>query len=290
MEPAAIRTMIQCPFCFAIPTNKKFFSCTSSHKICEHCYDRLRPAPNNKKDLRRRCPMGDCLYSDPPQRNIEIEEMIRNYELEVNCKYYHDGCQVLDLRPAMVEHERRCGCREVECPNSECDTRLHVRQILSHIKEVHKDALSRDDTEPSDFTLTCLLKEEFQERAVSTWITVVWNHSNGQTFFPMFEKRDKAWFAWIYILANREEAVRWESVVRVRDEDREAAIEFTGPLFPVDTRGEEVMGTGKILAMSDKQVHIMKSVEGIKEEEMNRGFTSKIVITYDVRLKPDSEP
>ena len=41
--------------------------------------------------------------------------MIRNYELEVNCKYYHEGCQVLALRPAMVEHERRCGCREVSC-------------------------------------------------------------------------------------------------------------------------------------------------------------------------------
>ena len=30
----------------------------------------------------------------PPQRNLEVEEMIRNYALEVNCKYYHDGCQV----------------------------------------------------------------------------------------------------------------------------------------------------------------------------------------------------
>ena len=33
------------------------------------------------------------------------------------------------------------------------------------------------------------------------------------------------------------------------------------------------------------QVHIMKSTEGIKDEERDRGFTSKIIITYDVRLK-----
>ena len=177
----------------------------------------------------------------------------------------------------------------MECPNSECDARLQVRMILSHIKEVHKDALTRDDKDPSDFTLTCLLKEEFQEREVSTWITVVWHHKTGQTFFPMFEKRNQAWFAWIYIMANREEAVMWESVVRVRDEDREAVMEFTGPVFPVDIRGEEVMEGGKCLAMSDKQVHIMRSVEGIREEEKDRGFNSKIVITYDVRLKQDSE-
>ena len=41
--------------------------------------------------------------------------------------------------------------------------------------------------------------------------------------------------------------------------------------------------------MSDKQVHIMRSTEGIREEEKDRGFNSKIVITYDVRLKQDSE-
>ena len=71
MDPGAIRTMIQCPFCFAIPTNKKFYSCQNSHKICEHCFGRLKPLPAPpgargvaKKELRRRCPMADCLYSE----------------------------------------------------------------------------------------------------------------------------------------------------------------------------------------------------------------------------------
>ena len=43
-------------------------------------------------------------------------------------------------------------------------------------------------------------------RQVGTWITVIWNHKNGQTFFPMFEKRAGAWFAWIFMLTNPEEA------------------------------------------------------------------------------------
>jgi len=219
---------------------------------------------------------------------MEIEEMIRNYELEVNCKYYHDGCQVLDNKNNMVEHERRCGCREVECPNSECNVRLQVRQIFNHIKEKHKDALTREDKEQTDFTLTCLLKDEFKEREVSTWITVIWNHKNGQTFFPMFEKRKNAWFAWMFILANKEEAVKWESVILVKDEDRESNLEFTGPVFAVDVTGEEIIDNGKCLALSDKQIDIMKSTEGIKDEEKERGFNSKIVITYDIRLKDDA--
>ena len=41
---------------------------------------------------------------------------------------------------------------------------------------------------------------------MGTWITVIWNHKNGQTFFPMFEKRAGAWFAWIFMLTNPEEA------------------------------------------------------------------------------------
>jgi len=292
MDAATIRTMIQCPFCFAIPTNKKFFSCKNSHKICEHCFNQLKPLPvkdGGKKDTRKKCPQGDCLYSNPPHRNMEIEEMIKNYELEVNCKYYHDGCQVLDLKCNMVEHEKRCGCREVQCPNSECDKRLQVRQIFSHIKDLHKDALTRDDKEMSDFTLTCLLKDEFQQREVSTWISVIWNHKNGQTYFPMFEKRKNTWFAWIFMMANREETVKWESVVRIRDEERESVLEFTGPVFAVDVTGDEIITAGKCLALSDKQVDIMKSTEGIKEDEKNRGFNSKIVITYDVRLKIEPE-
>ena len=44
---------------------------------------------------------------------------------------------------------------------------VQVRQIFSHIKESHKDALTRDDKEATDFTLTCLLQEGFQEREVS---------------------------------------------------------------------------------------------------------------------------
>ena len=62
---------------------------------------------------RKRCPKGDCGYSEPPARNVEVEEMISNYELEVNCKYYHEGCQQMELRAAMPDHEARCGCREV---------------------------------------------------------------------------------------------------------------------------------------------------------------------------------
>ena len=110
---------------------------------------------------------------------------------------------------------------------------VQVRQIFSHIKESHKDALTRDDKEATDFTLTCLLQEGFQEREVGlstrylhtlstrqvgTWITVIWNHKNGQTFFPMFEKRAGAWFAWIFMLTNPEEAgkhISYFSVVGV---------------------------------------------------------------------------
>ena len=43
---------------------------------------------------------------------------------------------------------------------------VQVRQIFSHIKESHKDALTRDDKEATDFTLTCLLQEGFQQREV----------------------------------------------------------------------------------------------------------------------------
>ena len=139
--------------------------------------------------------------------------------------------------------------------------------------------------ETNDFTLTCLLRDEFQEREISTWITVIWNHKNGQSFFPMFEKKNKAWFAWIFILANPEEAIKWESVIKISDENNDSALEFRGPVFAIDVVGDEVIKNGKCLAMSDKQIDIMKSTQGIKEEEGQRGFNSKIVITYDVKLK-----
>eukprot|EP00092_Neocalanus_flemingeri_P013817 GFUD01014903.1.p1 GENE.GFUD01014903.1~~GFUD01014903.1.p1 ORF type:complete len:294 (+),score=85.27 GFUD01014903.1:178-1059(+) len=289
MEASMIKNMIQCPFCFIISTNMKFFSCKNSHKICEHCFNQIKPlGPTNRKTpARQKCPQGDCLYSNPPFRNVEIEEMIRNYELEVNCKYYHDGCQVLDLRAAMAEHEGKCGCREVTCPNSECDTRLQVRQIFNHIKETHKDAVVREDKESSDFSLTCLLKNNFQEREASAWITIIWNHKNGQSFFPIFEKRNRSWFAWIFILGNEEEAARWESSIKIRDAENKSQLEFCGPVFPIDMKGTEVMEKMKCLALSDKQVDMMKSEEGIQDEEMERGFNSKIIITYDVKLIKD---
>jgi len=319
MEASTIKSMIQCPFCFAIPTNKKFFSCKNSHKICEHCFGRLASlvssVKSGKTPPRVKCPQGDCDYTDPPFRNLEIEEMIRNYELEVNCKYYHDGCMVTGVRSGMADHEIRCGCREVPCPNSECGLRLQLRLLLGHIKDEHKDSLIKEDTDnEEEFTLTCLLKDEFQKREddmgrlpppiwtgmpalvtntrineirtemVSTWITIIWNHRNGQTFFPMFEKKNGAWYAWIFLQGIQEDADRWEGIVRVRDPGRKAVLEFRGPVYSVDITGAMVMTKGKCLAMSDRQVEMMKSEDGLKDDERDRGFNSKIVISYDVHL------
>lgn len=288
MDATTIRSMIQCPFCFAIPTNKKFFSCKNSHKICEHCFGRLASlvsVKSGKVPPRVKCPQGDCDYTDPPFRNLEIEEMIKNYELEVNCKYYHDGCMFTGTRACMEDHEVRCGCREVPCPNSECGVILQLRLLLAHIKDEHKDSVIKEDTDTEEeFTLTCLLKDEFQKREVSTWITIIWNHRNGQTFFPMFEKRNGAWYAWIFLMGIQEEADRWEGIVRVRDSGRKALLEFRGPVYSVDIMGTQVMAKGKCLAMSDRQVDMMKSEEGLKDDERERGFNSKIVISYDVRL------
>lgn len=300
MEANVVKSMVQCPFCFAIPTKLKFYSCKNSHKICEHCWKRLATlaAPNKDKKnpnplARQKCPMGDCFYTDPPFRNLEVEEMIRNYELEVNCVYYHDGCQVTGVRAEMEEHEKKCGCREVPCPNSECAIKLQLRLLFPHIKEAHKESVVKDEKESNgeieEFSLCCLLKEEFELSEVSTWITIIWNHRTGQTFFPMFEKRRGAWYTWIFVQGNQEEANRWQGVVRIRSPDGRAVLEFKGPVFPIDMSGKDVMsGKEQCLALSDRQVDMMK-IEGVREDEKARGFSAKIIVTYDVLLVEEEQ-
>ena len=48
-------------------------------------------------------------------------------------------------------------------------------------------------------------------------------------------------------------------------------LEFTGPVFAVDVTGDEIITAGKCLALSDKQVDIMKSTEGTSQYS-NRSF------------------
>ena len=84
-------------------------------------------------------------------------------------------------------------------------------------------------------------------------------------------------------MGNKEEAARWESSIKIRDEEKKSLLEFTGPVFSVDV----IMEKMKCLAMSDKQVDMMKSEEGIRDDEKERGFNAKIVITYDVKLRED---
>ena len=59
-----------------------------------------------------------------------------------------------------------------------------------------------------------------------------------------------------YLTVSTHYLVRWEAVVRVQDEARVSELQFTGPVFAVDTTGDMVMETGACLAMSDKQVSI----------------------------------
>jgi len=112
MEPAKLKTFLECPVCLVLPTSKNF-QCINSHNICETCYIKLAADGAMKQ-----CPQGGCAYYKPPRRNRVLEAIVVNSTFEIACS--KQGCNVEMKKDQISRHEVGCKFRTVVCPPVLC--------------------------------------------------------------------------------------------------------------------------------------------------------------------------
>ena len=125
MDEHLLKSELTCPVCFTIPKSKIYLG-VNGHKVCEHCYDKLKPKdPANGK--KKQCPISSCDYDYPPRRNRDLENIIDKSGFEVNCAYA--GCGVELTKHELANHEPKCPYRLVTCPDIWCNKMVRFRVI-----------------------------------------------------------------------------------------------------------------------------------------------------------------
>ena len=124
-------SLAECPICFTVKRQKKYFSCKVGHSVCEDCL----PA------LNKTCPSCGSGYLDPPARNFIVEELIESSkDLKLECM--HDQCSFVATREILTEHEQsKCPERVLSC----CNNTFPAKMLLQHVKNVHKFKCSNCD-------------------------------------------------------------------------------------------------------------------------------------------------
>eukprot|EP00092_Neocalanus_flemingeri_P034617 GFUD01037655.1.p1 GENE.GFUD01037655.1~~GFUD01037655.1.p1 ORF type:complete len:259 (+),score=52.87 GFUD01037655.1:70-846(+) len=249
MDATKLKTYLECPVCFIVPRSK-IFVCKNSHKICEACYTKLKTQVNSKIKL---CPQGECMYDNPPSRNLDLESIVDNSDVKHCCE--RSQCEVEMTKANILEHEAKCDFREVPCPATICEKKTVLRLLASHLKSEHNYRISGREIE-------FLVRFNTLTKGNSVdWPLQLWEYNRVQ-FFPQLVKRNGVWYAWVKVKGGPNDAEQWSYSAKTENKDNGIKMEFSGSVHPVDLRVEQVIQTGDCLQMNSKNIQKLKNNNG----------------------------
>jgi len=259
MEAAKLKSYLECPICFLLPGGR-IFACVNSHQICESCYNKLPGA--------KHCPQG-CGYDDPPRRARCFETLIENSDFKQECS--KPGCTVEMKKDSIAAHELKCIFRTVPCPSTSCQKQVMFKNIDLHLKEHLKDIIIR--TQPS---VIPFLNEAILSKDQFNWVLHTYKKDELQ-FFPTIVKRNSLWYFWVTVKGDPEVASTWVFFAEAKNYEKKMSVEFSGYVHPIDSRVEEIIGTGQYMILDRGGV---EKLQVVSEKAVKKGYSGGITISF----------
>lgn len=116
---------LECPVCKTIPRTIPIYQCVQGHSHCKACHPKLQ-----------HCPV--CRSAIGNIRALMTEKVIA--KLPRTCKNYKIGCRQSELIPRkMLEHEKVCQYRPIECVKPNCTSKFPMFMTLAHLARKHPE-------------------------------------------------------------------------------------------------------------------------------------------------------
>jgi len=109
-----LRDKVECPVCFEVPKSAPVPVCPNGHVVCMKC-------------VRDTCPT--CRVRMANATSTLAVTVIEN--IEHMCE--HDGCEETRPISELASHQARCPHRSVRCPGLDCNTRVKLTSLVSHV-------------------------------------------------------------------------------------------------------------------------------------------------------------
>jgi len=118
-----IKDLVKCCVCLEVPRSY-LNQCSRGHIMCGICRPKLG-----------KCPLCQDILSDT--RNLAVERILD--AIPLNCKFNSNGCKEEFFKTMLMEHEKKCRYRVIQCPNLACKKTITSTNLANHITSDHKD-------------------------------------------------------------------------------------------------------------------------------------------------------
>jgi len=248
------KSILECPVCLEVPRSKPIFHCTSNgHLICGNCHPKLEECP------KCRGPLGNC-------RSLILENMLDVVQLSHVCKFSKEGCEVELVEDLLVDHEKKCQYRLVNCPEADCEAKISLSKVVDHISNDHREGDFEDwegkeiliPFEFGDIDLKpdpAFVKRRFKTDRITF---------DGNIFFFSFKRMYKGmlpiWSMWLSMLETRQSSTEdYICTITLKSPGYDSnfkEVSFKGKPLSLDFEEEEVFNLGLGLAIFN--THLVK--------------------------------
>ena len=129
---------IQCVVCHDLPMTTPVGNCEMGHIICKRCHHFLRSEQKASKRMHTpivKCPV--CRVDLLPKlcRNLLADLILTNInkKRKLTCRF--EGCETTDSPEKIVEHEKRCEMRTLQCPYDKCNWFGLSKELENHLTD-----------------------------------------------------------------------------------------------------------------------------------------------------------
>jgi E3 ubiquitin-protein ligase SIAH1 len=252
VEPDFINTVIlknllECPVCLTIPRKAPIFQCTRGHIVCGECKPNLRTCPQCQ------IPMDNI-------RSLVSEKVLE--QLPTSCKYADHGCQVEMMRDVLVEHEKHCQNRTVNCVVLDCKQKVTLSSLLSHLCTDHvTDDLFR--VEGGEYNTHFVVYDKYF--TVDTiWISVQLHFDSKYFFLECCRSKEGLWNIWVYMLETKQdESENYLCEISINSAKSKDQLLFRGRPFSLDLTRENIVETRRGLVFTDATARLFRQDDSI---------------------------
>ena len=230
-----LQEQLKCYICNAKPQVGKYhwYKCLSAHHVCYHCKE--------KKEFKK-CACWQLISHGYCKT---IEALLKTEAMQFHCSNQGFGCQAFLHGYAMTQHETECIYRMVNCPRLSCGYKIPFRKVLQHMEE-NKD-LILPVKKDLDY---CKISLENYNSGNFTLLPVKFQYEKN-VFVCIGKAKDGVFYHWLQMIGSSNEAKNFNYTLEYFGNDASKTnCKFTGQVFSIDERGEELIAKEKCFGMS----------------------------------------
>lgn len=223
MEEVRLRRLLECPVCLDVKLNCNYYNCKQGHKVCQNCFRNLETMP-------KECPTCRGKYDHPmPRRNLDVEQMITECDLDFPCPNSKSGCLLMLKRQELDSHAAECLHRTVICPLSTCKKSILVSNMAEHTKAEHNSYIMKNRF-VNNVLDSCLV---YAYKANLNGVTVLF--LDDKLFFHFMKKSQEGlWYTWVSMAAGAKEARKWKVELTIYNDEKSISTSMNAFSIPID--------------------------------------------------------